>query len=225
MKRIFYLLLTIVLTFGLAVTTQASLINNLDGTISQIRSDGSTLMWDQSANLYSGTWNGANAWIASLNNSNYKGYNDWRLPSTLPVNGTSYDYVLSYDGTTDKGYNIDSLNSEMGYMYYVELGNLGYCDTIGSCNNPGWGLNQTAPFTLQPISSYWSGTEYGNNAWEFNTFYGLQSAYYKNTNFRAWAVRSGDVAAAPIPEPSTWLLLSFGLLGLFAFKKKEQIHR
>ncbi|MCP4368694.1 MAG: hypothetical protein GY797_11375, partial [Deltaproteobacteria bacterium] len=40
---------------------------------------------------------------------------DWRLPTT--VDGP---YVFGYDGTTTGGYNIT--NSEMGHLYYDELG-------------------------------------------------------------------------------------------------------
>lgn len=39
------------------------------------------------------------------------------------------DYVISYDGTTSEGWNIT--RSEMGYMFYMNLGNTGYYDTDG----------------------------------------------------------------------------------------------
>ena len=59
------------------------------------------------------TWSQATTWAAKLVNG---GYDDWRLPTT--VDGT---YVYGYDGTTIAGYNITT--SEMGDMYYVNLGN------------------------------------------------------------------------------------------------------
>jgi len=67
------------------------------------------------------TWNNAVAWADQLV---YGGYDDWRMPTA--VDG---QYVFGYDGTTTVGYNITS--SELGYMYYDNLGNLGYCDTSG----------------------------------------------------------------------------------------------
>src|SRR3990167_4113691 len=41
------------------------------------------IMWSKNANLPNGTrtWQGALDYIASLNNSNYLGFNDWRLPN------------------------------------------------------------------------------------------------------------------------------------------------
>ena len=67
-------------------------------------------------------WDDAMAWVDSLNSSNHLGYNDWRLPVALPVNGSSYVITdpAGYDGSTDTGYNITSPNSEMSYMYYIQ---------------------------------------------------------------------------------------------------------
>ncbi|MGA1869619.1 MAG: PEP-CTERM sorting domain-containing protein [bacterium] len=35
----------------------------------------------------------------------------------------------------------------------------------------------------------------------------------------AWAVRPGDVGAAPVPEPATVMLLIFGMAGIIGIKK------
>ena len=50
MKSIFTLLIAFVIMFGLTVSAYAVLINNLDGTVTQNRVDGSSLMWLQDAN-------------------------------------------------------------------------------------------------------------------------------------------------------------------------------
>ena len=63
-------------------------------------------------------------------------YNDWRLPQILPLNGSSYNYTHSYDGSTDRGYNISapgtiyvgSTASELAHLYYTTLGNLAMYD-------------------------------------------------------------------------------------------------
>ena len=64
--------------------------------------------------------------------------------------------------------------------------------------------------------AYWSGTAYAlnpaDNAWNFNTNDGNQNNDDKNNELYAWAVRPGDVAAAP--EPGSLVLLGAGLAGL-----------
>ncbi len=72
--------------------------------------------------------------------------------------------------------------------------------------------------------AYWSGTEYAPstaNAWGFGTDYGNQDVAPKTKEFYAWAVRSGDVAAATVPEPGTMLLLAAGLIGVASTKQRR----
>ncbi len=79
-------------------------------------------------------WSEANTWAANLSvvdAVNSIVYDNWRLPTIEPVNGTSFNYTQSYDGSTDVGYNIISPESEMAYMYYVNLGNPGYYTPAG----------------------------------------------------------------------------------------------
>lgn len=131
-------------------------------------------------------WNQATEWADQLE---YGGYDDWRLPMT--VDG---EYVFAYDGTTTAGYNITT--SELGYLYYNTLGNVGYYDVNG---NPqlGYGFNNTGPFINVQFPEYWSGTEYSDNtnfAWSFLSIYGGQGIDGKEMGLEkyAWAVRNGD---------------------------------
>jgi len=158
------------------------------------------------------TWDQAQNWVAAMDTANYLGYSDWRLPTVGPVNGSSFQYGFSNNGSTDFGYGNTSPMSEMAYMYYVNLGNLGYCTpnggNPGGCSEqPGWGLTNVGPFTnLQPYA-YWSGTEYAPQpdlASVFFTYRGSQLVDDKGYNYYAWAVRSGDVAAVPLPA-AVWL--------------------
>jgi hypothetical protein len=70
------------------------------------------------------TWSQANTWASNLE------YHDsvrnqeligWRLASNDPV-GAAWNYNFAYDGSTDYGFNIISANSELAYMYYINLG-------------------------------------------------------------------------------------------------------
>ena len=85
---------------------------------------------------------------------NVRGVTGWRLPRVLPVNGSNYNYNISFNGSIDVGYNIGtpgsmypgSTASEMSYLYYVDLGNKGIYALDGSYLQPGWGLANKGPF-------------------------------------------------------------------------------
>jgi hypothetical protein len=167
------------------------------------------------------TWWGGQAWVNYLNSISYAGLTGWRLPIVTPVNGSSFNYNSSTNGSTDRGYNTTAVNataSELPHIYYNELGNLGYYDTSG---NPlsGYGVSNSGPFqNLESDWYYWSGTESASNpsgAWFFYTLEGGQGGNLKYNRFFGWAVRPGQVAPVPIP-PAAWLFGSAlaGLLGL-----------
>jgi len=199
--------------------------NSLD--VSGIRPDGSM------------TWFTAQSWIAGINTSNYLGYNDWRLPSTNPVNG-SFNYFYSVNGNTDVGYNISapgslhsgSTASELAYMYYVNLGNKAPYNTDGS-PQIGSGLVNTGPFSNLQQGTYFSGTDFAlfdnnNYAWVFSLTDGFQTGGIKDSIFLsdygyAWAVRSGDVAV--VPEPEAWGLMLSGLALVMARVLRKKLTR
>jgi MYXO-CTERM domain-containing protein len=187
------------------------------------------------------TWSAATTWAANL--SYYDSvrnvtYTDWRLPTVNPINGSTFNYSFSYNGSTDVGDNVSEqgtayaggTGSEMAHLFYNSLNDKSYCDpatsTASSCSGPqtGWGLTNVGPFTHLQADGYWSGTEYvpdTRGAWYFYFFSGYQNgnADKEGNSLYALAVRPGDVTA--VPEADTWamLLAGLGLIGAVARRR------
>ena len=227
MKNIVIVLLALVMVFGVSALAHAALIDRGADSL------GNHLIYDTDLNI---TWydytNAMNTWQNQLNWANaltvdFNGttYDAWRLPST--VDGLQ---VSGYDGSTTIGFNITT--SEMGHLFYAELGNKGQWDTAGVYVGDGaWGLLNTGPFVnLQSVlfTAYWSATEYAadpqyyfngspTGAWLFEFYTGNQQVTAKDRSFFALAVFDGDIAN--LPEPGTALFLGMGLVGLIAGRR------
>lgn len=175
----------------------------------------------------------ARHWVDNLD---YGGFSDWRLPSisrVLPQGINSF----SYDGTTDVGYNITSTRSELSYMYYVNLGLAGEFNpdgtpradwgvfgngTLNGTDGNSYGERDVGPVRNLNAYIYWSGrTVLPNSSAVFtlHTSTGFQSVNGPNGLNHAWAVRSGDVL--PVPEPATALLAALGLGGAAALRRRR----
>jgi len=161
-------------------------------------------------------WAQANTWAADLT---FGGYTDWRLPIMIDTNKAGCNF--GYSGT-DCGYNVITKGpvrnfSELGHLFTVTLANKAYCDTSGTCNEPGWGLTNTGNFLNMGNSFYWTSVEYVPNpdlAWYFYAYSEYQSFGHKNHLLYALAVRDGDVglaSASPVPEPASSALMLAGL--------------
>lgn len=208
-KRTLFMLVLFLL---FSSTAHADLINNLDGTITETFADGSRLMWLQDANYAQTiglsatgqiTEAAAVSWASSLD---FDGYTGWRLPTTNVNSAGSGGYQS---------------NSEMGNLYYNELGN-----TAGSFVNAG-------PFFNIQDYWYWTSTDFvdPNDVMVFSFMdlpntptneAGWQDAGDRNALTYAWLVR--DATNDPVPEPSSFYLLISGSIGLLTlFRKFRQV--
>src|SRR3990172_8730734 len=107
MKRFYVFLMTLVLVFGISVSAHAILTDMGDGTIYD---DDLQLSWLQNANTNGlMIWSAANTWADNLV---FAGFDNWRLPTAL--NQDDSGPCISFGCT----------GSEMGHLFYTELGNL-----------------------------------------------------------------------------------------------------
>lgn len=183
------------------------------------------------------TWATALKWIDNMNAANYLGYNDWRLPTISPINGSSnYVYTPAFDGTADRGYNISapgttyagSINNEMAHLYYNSLGNIALCSaasTTDCITQPFFGLLNKGPFTSLDAGRYWTNVQSTDNAlrsFDFNFEHGNQGTGFSGNLQFAMAVRSSSLNSQ-VPVPAALWLFGTGLLGLVAVaRRKEQ---
>jgi hypothetical protein len=153
------------------------------------------------------TWGQAMSWATGLTAG---GVNGWRLPT-----------ALNRDGSLPvTGYNLTG--SELGHLYYTELGNTSRPPTSSS-----GGLTNTGPFTNLHSFNYWTNTEaasFVDSAWAFSFISGLQGHADMNPNstyfiyYSAMAVHDGNIGHAPIP--GALFLFAPGLVGLAVLRRK-----
>ena len=143
------------------------------------------------------TWTNATAWA---NNLTVGGFTDWRLPT---MGSTCVSAVNCPD-------------NEMGHLFYNELGGI-FAQPILTSVDPDLALFsniQTAP--------YFSDTELTSNpgiVWSFNFNSGDLFLELKTFSHFAWAVRSGDVSAVPVPA-AVWLFAT-GLIGMLSIYRRK----
>lgn len=238
MKNKLQVLLSVTVLFGaVSVPAQAGLVSYSAGGVDLVYDDDRDLTWVADANLFKTqsdadgdtaqtiindigaiddslgthtlvlgdfntgdgrmTWWGAMAWAEWLGNEGYGGANDWGLWS-----------ALNSDGSGPCGPAFNCTDSDLGHLNYIEGG-----------LNAGQSITESTDLSKHFINlqsfAYWSGTELASNsssAWVFSTNGGGQGNSDKNLQLYGWAVRSGQVAAAPLP--ATGLLMALGLLGI-----------
>jgi hypothetical protein len=140
------------------------------------------------------SWSQATDWA----NQSWFGLTGWRLPSAENRDGTGVCVGFQCQ------------QSEMGHLWYVELGNNGLMTNRGDFQG------------LVPYG-YWTATPNPNErdaVWYFNTFNGTQFDGSRYDVMHAFAVRDGDVSA--VPEDSTRVLAAVGLVGIITAAKRRR---
>ena len=168
-------------------------------------------------------------------------YTDWRLPTLGPDVGTFDPLIEGFNGRRPSGQGAtgtgwgtpadSGIYSELGWMYYANLGGIPRCEAVGDgpCQfNPINGLPNhgagpdTGPFPNLKIASYWTDVRVVvpgvNSAFALSFKDGNQSVLPPLGSAYVWLVHQGDVAAgvaATVPEPTTWALMiaGFGAVG------------
>lgn len=203
-----------VFLFGFVSAANAALVSTLGGLA--VYDTDRDISWLANANAGAGssfddgvsttdglmTWASANAWAASLN---VAGITGWRLPTALNADATGP--CLGFNCT----------GSEMGHLFYTELGGVASSSILGS------GDADLALFSNVQSNRYWSGTEFdASRAWDLDFNGGRQSRLNQNGDLFAWAVHSGDVGASSVPEPGTVALMGLGLMGLLGLTRRQR---
>lgn len=179
---------------SIATSANAALVPRLGGQA--VYDTDLNITWAANANINGPMdWATANTWATSFV---LNGVSGWRLPSS--------DNCLIYNC---------SFGSEMGHLFYTELGGFAGANIMISHN-----ANFSLFSNIQP-AYYWSGNTYvvTSQAMSFHFGNGGQVPISKSDYYYAFVVHPGDVAAVPIPA-AFWLFGS-GLIGLLGFAQKR----
>lgn len=154
-------------------------------------------------------WQAAYTWAHTLSYyDTVRGvtYSDWRLPKAFLPNPTE---PTCFGG--------NCVNSELGHLWYVELGNV-YMNGAMTGRNSGPFLN-----TDYLIWAWTETIDYGPYAYSFHWTGGDVTLDQRWLTYNtAWAVRDGDVARTQsIPEPATAMLTAIALAGLALLERRR----
>jgi len=196
-------------------TANSALVERLGGLAYYDTEADLTWLADANAAGITMNWADANSWVTGLT---VDGVSGWRLPDTLQP-----DESCSSQTYASNGYNCSG--SELGNMFYNVLGGTAYTDLTAS-HNANYDLFSNIEYGFEngaPTGGFWSSTDYQpvyTSAWAFFIYSGYQQAYDKSADSYAWAVKSGDVSAVPVPA-ALWLFGS-GIISLVGFARRKK---
>ncbi len=127
------------------------------------------------------TWFGAQAWVNYLNDTDYEGYSDWRLPTTV-------DNISNVGYPNGGAHNPAVTSSELAELFYGQMGQVAG-QSIQKAHNSSYA------FFSHVGASYWSATEVAHassSAWIFVDTDGRQLTAGKASYNLGLAVRSGQ---------------------------------
>ena len=138
-------------------------------------------------------------WLAAMNHAKYLGFSTWRLPTT-PVQDPT---CSSQDTTNNFSYGMGCTGSEMGHLFYEELGGVagGAIENIHNYNYSLFahlsGADKNGNFSDYWTSTPWpaSGTPNDHFAFQFSSGSTLDSGNHPTYVF---PVLTGDVAASSV---------------------------
>ncbi len=241
--KIKYLIISSTILFCLATNANSALLTRLGGLayydteldVTWLANANLVLNNPLNTNLYTYTQPDGRTkqWFASymideLNEGMYLGIDNWRLPTTGPINGVSYDFSSSSTpGVSDWGDDLSapgtpyagSTINEMAYLFY---------NSLGDTSDGGIGRFDAGPFNnLETYAYYLTGTTVMQKGalqdLVFTFDGGAQFFMPNNASYQqgfVWAVRDGDITVVPLPS-SAWFLFS-GSIGLLTFFRRKR---
>ena len=225
----------------LALSSEAGLTPvDMDGDFSNghegVYDDVLDITWLADAKVQSNlNWAGADAYIDNLNADSYLGVTAWRQPMVIPLDGNDFNTSITYDGSSDFGYQLtapvdltynpngkspDFTGSELAYHYYNNFGAIGQCSGEGTTSNNCVASNvdgiDNAPDPEEnkqwfnnindTNNQYWTGVEQpGSEAFYFDAKIGYQESKTIGGPGVVWPVVDGMVGT-PITSENIPLL-------------------
>ncbi len=198
-------------------SVQAALIDRGSGLIYDDVLD-ITWLQDASYSLTSGysdtpfmSWEDSMEWTANLvyeDTARGITLDDWRLPTVFN------NYREGRNGYFDES----GTDSELSYMYFVNLGFEAWEDVANPWGAPNPSSELDNPFENMVYRGTWTDTRLSDDRGPWILHFHVGSSWVTSVNDLniAWAVRDGDVAT--VPEPSQWLLMVTGLIFGFIYR-------